>query len=139
MKLKRQDLRELALLRLKEAQVLLQSGCWAGSYYLAGYSVECALKACIARETERHDFPDKDRVNRSYTHNLQSLLETVKLAGELRDAAAVRPGLAGNWTLVTKWSEEARYERRSEADAVALLRAVQDRRNGVLAWLKTHW
>ena len=52
MKLKRRDLRELALLRLKEAQVLLANGCWSGAYYLAGYAVECALKACIAKGTE---------------------------------------------------------------------------------------
>jgi HEPN domain-containing protein len=61
-KLKRRDLRELALLRLKEAQVLFANGCWSGAYYLAGYAVECALKACIAKGTERHEFPDLKRV-----------------------------------------------------------------------------
>jgi HEPN domain-containing protein len=65
--LKRQDLRELALRRLKEAQVLFDGGCWAGAYYLAGYAVECALKACIAKGTERFEFPDQKRVNSSYT------------------------------------------------------------------------
>jgi hypothetical protein len=40
--------------------------------------VECALKACIAKGTERYEFPDKKRVDASYTHNLQEL---VKLAG----------------------------------------------------------
>lgn len=53
--MKRQDLRELALLRLKEAQVLFANGCWSGAYYLAGYAIECALKACIAKKTERFE------------------------------------------------------------------------------------
>jgi hypothetical protein len=35
-------------------------------YYLAGYPVEFALKACIAKSTERHDFPDKRRANQSH-------------------------------------------------------------------------
>jgi len=45
-----------------------------GAYYLAGYAVECALKACIAKKTQRHEFPDKRRVDASHTHNLIQLL-----------------------------------------------------------------
>jgi HEPN domain-containing protein len=33
--------------------VLLEAGLYAGAYYLAGYAVECALKACIAKKTAR--------------------------------------------------------------------------------------
>jgi HEPN domain-containing protein len=137
--LKRQDLRDLALLRVKEAQVLLNNSCWPGTYYLAGYAVECALKACIARETERYDFPDRARVNSSYTHSLVTLVRVANLHAALRDAMDRQPELASNWNAVREWSEESRYERRSEADATTLLNAVKDRRNGVLAWLKKHW
>jgi HEPN domain-containing protein len=137
--LKRQDLRELALPRLKEAQVLFANGCWSGAYYLAGYAVECALKACIAKTTERHEFPDKERVNRSYTHKLNQLLQVADLDGPLREAEQKQPQLALSWLSVKQWSAEARYERRSESDAEALLKAVQDRKDGVLPWLKKHW
>jgi HEPN domain-containing protein len=58
----RNDLRRLARIRLKEARMLLEADCSDGSYYLCGYAIECALKACIARNTQRHDFPDKDAV-----------------------------------------------------------------------------
>jgi HEPN domain-containing protein len=55
----RRDLQELSKVRLKEAKALLDLGLYDGAYYLAGYAVECALKAGIAKETRRHQFPDK--------------------------------------------------------------------------------
>ena len=47
----RKDLQELSKVRLKEATALLKLGLFDGAYYLAGYAVECALKACIAKGT----------------------------------------------------------------------------------------
>jgi HEPN domain-containing protein len=70
----RADFQQLAELRLREAQALLAAGLPDGAYYLAGYSVECALKACISKRTQLHDFPDKKLVNDSHTHNLKELL-----------------------------------------------------------------
>ena len=35
--------------RLVEAKALLDQGMWDGAYYLAGYAVELALKACIIK------------------------------------------------------------------------------------------
>jgi HEPN domain-containing protein len=58
----RKDLQALSNVRLKEAKALLGAGLWDGAYYLAGYAVECALKACIAKQTQRYEFPDKKRV-----------------------------------------------------------------------------
>jgi hypothetical protein len=46
-----------------------------GRINLAGYAVECGLKACIAGKTQRHEFPDKKIVNASYTHNLRELVK----------------------------------------------------------------
>ena len=53
----RKDFQELSRVRLKEATALLRLGLFDGAYYLAGYSVECALKACIAKGTQRFEFP----------------------------------------------------------------------------------
>jgi HEPN domain-containing protein len=138
-KLKRRDLRQLAVLRLKEAQSLHRSGFWPGAYYLAGYAVECALKACVARATERYEFPELERVRSSYTHDLLRPLRVAKLHESLKEAMRQEPRLASNWATVGEWSEEARYEQRSQADAANLLVALQDRKYGVLAWLKKHW
>jgi len=45
----REQLQQLAELRLEDAEALIASGRWAAAYYLLGYSVECGLKACVAR------------------------------------------------------------------------------------------
>jgi hypothetical protein len=45
----RRDFKSLADLRIEDARLLLRSGRQQGAYYLCGYAVECALKACIAK------------------------------------------------------------------------------------------
>ena len=55
----RKDFQRLSALRLKEAKALL--GYFHGAYYLTGYAAECALKACIAKRTQKYNFPDKHR------------------------------------------------------------------------------
>ena len=137
--MKRRDFQTLAAIRLKEAQHLLQQQCWDGAYYLAGYAVECGLKACIAKQTERHEFPDKKRVEESYNHDLWRLLKAARLDEALIRAQSQRPQLAANWQIVGKWSEQSRYQRRVRSDAEDLLNAIRDRKHGVLRWLKEHW
>ncbi len=58
---------------------MLKLGLFDGAYYLADYAVECALKACIAKGTQRGDFPDKKTVDSSYTHNLNDLIKVARL------------------------------------------------------------
>jgi len=55
----RSSLQNLANERIKDAEALLMAGRWSGSYYLAGYAVECALKECFAKQTREYDFPQK--------------------------------------------------------------------------------
>jgi hypothetical protein len=40
----RVDFQDLARIRLREAKALFDAGEFHGAYYLAGYSIECALK-----------------------------------------------------------------------------------------------
>jgi hypothetical protein len=72
----RNDLHRLSATRAREARVLLDNSCYDGAYYLIRYAVECALKACIAKETRRYDFPDKRTVVESYVHDLDRLVKT---------------------------------------------------------------
>ena len=60
----RTDLQRLSRLRARDARTLFAAGQYDGVYYLGGFAVECALKACIARKTQRHEFPDRNRVAR---------------------------------------------------------------------------
>ena len=126
----------LARLRLREARALRNRRLWDGCYYLSGCAVENALKACIARSTRRYDFPDKELVNQSYTHNLTNLLRLAQLEAALENDAKTQPALGAKWATVTRWKIEARYNQGATAqEALDLYRAA----NGVVAWLRHHW
>ena len=136
----RSDLQQLSDVRIREAEVLLNNNCYQGAYYLAGYAVECALKACIAKETREYDFPDKKLANSSYTHDLTELLGLSRLTEKMRDAKRLNKTVDTYWALVVSWNEDARYEtRRSKKAAADLYEAITDPTNGVLAWLKNWW
>jgi HEPN domain-containing protein len=139
--LNKTDLQRLADDRVLDAEALLTAGRWSGAYYLSGYAVECALKACIAKQTNLHDFPDKIVAQKSYTHNLTELLDLAGLRLQLQLAAtpAANPALGINWQRVKDWSERARYQQKTEAQARRLYQAVTDPANGVLRWIKGNW
>ncbi|MCH8061111.1 MAG: HEPN domain-containing protein [Chloroflexi bacterium] len=130
----RADLQEISNLRVEEARVLLQNGYYSGAYYLVGYAVECALKACIAKQIRRYDFPDRKLVNDSYTHDLDKLLGLSGLKEELISESSGSPALVENWAIVKDWSEQSRYSIEiPENEARDLFSAVTARRNGVLS------
>ena len=79
----RDDLRGLSTMRLREARILLANGEYSGAYYLAGYVVECALKACISKGTRRYDFPNKDKVSASWSHSIIGLVQIAGLQSAL--------------------------------------------------------
>ena len=135
----RADLQKLARTRIKEAKALLDIGHYDGAYYLAGYAVECALKACIAKKTQRHDFPDKKLAEESYTHDLTKLIRVAKLEDQLNAAIAVDDTFAEHWVITRRWSEAARYEVITQEPAKNLYHAIVDRKHGVLSWLKKFW
>jgi len=136
----RSDFQQLTDVRAAEAAALLAAGCWDGAYYLAGYAVECGLKACIAKMTVAESFPPPRKfVEQSYTHDLLQLVATAKL-GKLRsDEAVADPAFSAYWDLVEKWDEASRYKRISEADARRRYEAVTDPAHGVLSWVKRYW
>lgn len=136
--LNRGDFQTLSRIRLREARALLKSGHFDGAYYLAGYAVECALKSCIARSTRRHDFPDKNTVNSSYTHNLGELVKVAGLNDELGQESASSTAFAANWATVKDWTEASRYSLQGRAEAHLLLTAMSGKR-GVVTWLRRHW
>jgi HEPN domain-containing protein len=125
--------------RLQEARVLLESGNSEGAYYLSGYAVECGLKACIAKQTKRHDFPDRKTVADSYTHDLARLVRVAGLEPALDQELRTDPIFRRYWTVVKDWSEESRYQRRTAQEARDLYQAISDRRHGVLPWIRGRW
>ena len=119
--------------------MLFAAGFPDGAYYLSGYAGECALKACIAKKTQRYDFPDKKGVDASYTHNLKDLIKVANLELARLEEARIDPDFRNNWDLVQQWSEHSRYRRHDLGMAEALLKAVNGRKHGVMPWIKRHW
>ena len=135
----RKDLQALSKIRLREAKALLRAGLYDGAYYLAGYAVECALKACIAKATRRHEFPDKSRVEASYTHKLASLVRLANLEEVRLERVKNDDVFRKYWDVVAAWTEESRYQTWSSENAWKLYQAASDRYHGVIGWIKPHW
>lgn len=136
----RADFQRLSDLRLKEARVLLAAGFPEGAYYLAGYSVECALKACVAKRTKEHDFPpDRKRVERIYSHDLSALVDAAELGTALKDVIDRDPLMLSDWNTIQDWSERSRYEVKAESEAIALLDAIESGKGGLLPWVRQRW
>lgn len=130
----RATFQRISELRRKEALALLTAGHYPGAYYLIGYAVECALKACVAKQVQRYDFPDKELANKAFTHNLESLMKLSALAPELENEMETNRTLALNWAVTKDWSEAARYELGITAtEARDLYSACTARRNGMLS------
>jgi len=98
--LNRRLLQELTRERVRDARALLQNGRYAAAHYLCGYAVECALKACLAKATNKHDFPDLEATKAAYTHNLENLLGSAGLKSALDNARKTNNALDVNWTTV---------------------------------------
>jgi HEPN domain-containing protein len=136
----RQDLQQLSRLRARDAKALLVAGNYAGAYYIAGYSVECAIKAAIAKQTQRHDFPNKRVAQDSWSHDLKQLLQTAGLWSTIEAATKANQDLALNWAVAKDWSEASRYVlTTSQQQAIDLYSACTARTHGLLSWLKNYW
>jgi HEPN domain-containing protein len=132
----RATFQQLTEARLVEARLLLAHGHPSGAYYLAGYAVECALKAVIAAGFRANEIPDKSRVNSIYTHNLKDLLNLADLKGPLEDDMNENSELRESWATISKWSEHARYQVWTSDAAAIMLEAVGAADKGLLPWLQ---
>ncbi len=132
-------LRQLARVRLRDARILLRNGNYAGAYYLCGYAVECALKACVARKTLRYDFPDKRAAQHAYTHDLKKLVGLASLQTALDRESQGNPNFELNWSVVKDWTEDSRYQLRDRNEARDLYSAITSRRHGVIRWIRRYW
>lgn len=134
------DLERLADIRISEAKTLLEAGLFQGAYYLSGYSLECAIKVCIAKQVREFDFPDKDLAHKSHQHKLSDLLGVAGLKQKLIQKEAEDQEFKLNWAVAKDWGVESRYESQIEASkATDLFNAVTHQDSGVLVWLKTFW
>jgi HEPN domain-containing protein len=135
----RLDFQTLAHEKIMEAKLLLDAGKWTGAYYLAGYAVECGIKACIAKLFRSDEFPEKSFSDKCYIHDIEKLVVLAELK-PARDAdCAANPNLAYNWTTAVQWTEASRYDRKTQKDAQGLYDAITDPTHGVFPWIQARW
>lgn len=130
----------LSNVRLREAHALLRSHEYSGAYYLAGYAVECALKACIAKSVKRYDFPDRQQKGKDpYTHDLVQLASLANLKESIRQISDADSEFQKNWDVTILWTEQSRYKVFEQPEAERLINAIIEKRHGVMPWVKKHW
>jgi hypothetical protein len=139
--LNRSDFQELAELHLLHAKALLDAELYSGAYYICGYVIECALKACICKKTNQFDFyPSPDESRAAWCHDFGKLIKASGREGEFHAARAADPDLEVNWdNVVQSWSPESRYEQRTQREARSLLASVADPDHGVFSCIKLFW
>ena len=116
--------------RLDDAQYLLKDARTTGAVYLAGYAVECMLKALVLASTpriERAPILASFRGNKAHDF---SWLKT--LYGQQTDASMPKTIVLA-LTRVATWSTDLRYRsgRIKQADADAFFRNVSD----IIKWI----
>ena len=125
---------------IDESQVLLGQKKNSAAYYLAGYSVECAIKACICKLTDQYDFPPTDKsAEPCYSHIYSKLLSAAKLTEEFDAARKTDADLRAAWNFVDQWRVDSRYLRKTGREAEELIQHITDPDHGVLQWFKARW
>ena len=129
----------LALLRIREAEALYAAKCYSGAYYLAGYAVECALKAAICKGFQRHSLPERALVQKAFVHNLGELVVTAGLQRDLHDTLRSDPELAANWAVIRDWKETSRYRHNVRLNAKDLILAISGQHSPFLELIRARW
>lgn len=140
----RADLQELTGQRVRDAKALLAYEQWSGAYHMAGYALECAIKACILKHLDETGiiFKDKkylDKLSKCWTHDLVLLLDLANLTVDFGLARQANFQLEANWGVAKDWEEISRYERKTKEEARELFKAITNVPDGVLAWIQSHW
>ena len=127
---------------MRDAGALLKARRWSAAYYLAGYAVECGLKACVVAYVKKNlgvIFRDRKFSEKCWTHDFKELFRLAGLKARWDADIAANPALRRNWQLVENWNEAARYQRKKRPEAEELYQAIIDPADGVLPWIRNHW
>jgi len=138
----RLEFQAMAEERIVDARVLLAGGQWSAAYYLAGYAVECGLKACIVKRVEAAAgviFEDRKFSDKCWTHSIDELIKLAEVHIAHKADIATNPNLKKNWSIACAWNEQSRYRMTPQDEAEKLFGAVTDPTNGVMSWVRARW
>jgi HEPN domain-containing protein len=132
----RNELRQLAVERLVDAQCLLDAGRHDTAAYLCGYVLEMALKACVCRRLRVNEYPENVLQGRLKTHEVDVLL---LFAGLQDEVSSRKHRNLQNWSMISGWKPESRYRPHGSVkskDAEDMIKVLS---REVLPWLKKRW
>ena len=124
--------KKLSSTRIQEARFLYNKGFYSGAYYLAGYSIEFALKAYYCKQMK---FPPRETKD-LYSHNISTLVQSCGLKKQFEKDIKKDHNLGGFWGTVKEWNEEARYKIFKKRTVENFLKAIDNKSKGVLTWIK---
>ena len=107
--LERSELTKIAKARIRDAEILHESGRYDGSTYLCGYAIEMALKARICKNLKMEGFPSskkefKDK-KKLRTHDLDNLLSFSGMEEKIKTNEECLVA----WSEVGDWDPQIRY------------------------------
>ena len=129
-------------LRYEDARSLQKSGRWNGAIYLAGYAIECSLKALICYEEGKLNLKDTrmfQKASGATLHNLGALCQQSKILKHCIELEGPSTLKSAWTTIVSLWHlEELRYGRNLgyKADCNRFLAAVEELYPQILKWQK---
>jgi len=135
-----QNLKKLALARLRTAKILLSNNESDVAVYLLGYVVEFALKAIICKKLDLTTYPpvSEDWLEKTFkTHSFDALLLLAGLSNKINANAPA--DLWYNWTELTKWRVDMRYDpigTYKQSDVEEKIKALESKPNGLLTWIR---
>ena len=105
---------------LNSAEVLFDFGHYDVAYYLAGYSVECAIKAVICKRIRPNEFPPPNVNSSHYVHDIKQLIKTAKLEDDLNYDMDRYSDLKMSFMVLKDWNpKDLRYESSSMSKGMA--------------------
>ena len=128
--------------RWDDAQAMLQAGRWRGAMYLAGYTVECALKTKLMTQFRCHNLKElEDALHQRgvlgkaasvFSHQLELLLQLTGSSKRLRRNASVW----SSFSAVNHWIPAWRYaaDLANEREATRFMQAS----SATLRWIENN-
>lgn len=136
----REELQDLSEARLNAIKTLYENGIYDIVCQDSGYVVEFGLKSAVCKANEFDEYPENNQTYR--THNLTRLVKLAKLHDKLNERKRNDIAFFTNWSLISKWSVNMRYEpigEKKESNAKQHINAIENPKDGVHPWNKQNW
>jgi HEPN domain-containing protein len=138
----RSDIKQTALQKIKDAELLYHNRRYDNAFYLAGYAVELALKARICKNLDIDNLFNSRYLRFFKVHDFDTLLIFSGLLEKFDTAKTANVDLYQNWSYICDWKEDSRYipsGTKSQAEAERLIKAINVPQHGFLQWIKKYW